>query len=119
MIRPRPIQIYHFVLSKPDRGPGKEAEEMGLYQRNFNGVWYFDVYDEHGIRRRRSTGTNDYKRAQKVEAKVGTEITFLIVPNPKSSPHRRPYTRSMPSEGGSSMSQERDGNSLKRTLFQM
>lgn len=47
---------------------------MGLYQRNGKGPWYYDVYDEHGIRRRRSTGTDDYKRAEKVEAKVKTEI---------------------------------------------
>ncbi len=45
---------------------------MGLYWRN--GILYFDVYDEHGVRRRRSTGTDDYELAEKVEAKVKTEI---------------------------------------------
>ncbi len=49
---------------------------MSLYKRRWKqqDIWYFDLYDEHGRRLRRSTKTSNKKLAEKRMAEVLTQI---------------------------------------------
>ena len=42
------------------------AQRKGIYQRERSPYWYYDVVDAAGVRRRRSTGTEDKVKAQEV-----------------------------------------------------